>query len=178
MASLLAVVTLTIVVLTLWPQEGERIDPTTRPVAHSVQLMLDRAQAWESGDFETEIPFTFVRLEKKGCYGPCPVYSVSFHRDGRAELFASEFLDLKGGYRATIEQYEYARLAQMIDYARESIEGGYYRYGPDVEVFELTIGLPSGERRVTGSTYSVPPDLWATVQVIDAMRVSATWSAH
>jgi hypothetical protein len=141
-------------------------------------MLMEKAQAWDSGEFERAIPFTFVRLEMKGCYGPCPVYSVSFHRDGSAELVASEFLDLKGSYKATIEEHEYARLAQMVDYAKESIEGGYFRHGPDVEVFKLTIGLASGEQRVTGSTHSVPPDLWATVQVVDAMRVQAKWSAE
>jgi hypothetical protein len=51
MASLLAVAALALVVLTLWPQQGERINPTTRPVAHSVQLMLmEKAQAWDSAN--------------------------------------------------------------------------------------------------------------------------------
>src|SRR5262245_54478159 len=37
-----------------------------------------------------DLPYDSISLERTECYGPCPVYRVTLHRNGRAELHAEE----------------------------------------------------------------------------------------
>src|SRR5687767_6841874 len=34
------------------------------------------------------LPYDEISLERTGCFGECPIFRVTFHRDGRAELDA------------------------------------------------------------------------------------------
>lgn len=64
----------------------------------------------------TEI--TEIGLSRGMCYGPCPVYSVRFFSDGRAEFTGEHFVDLLGEHRAHIDHADFKLLALAVAHLR------------------------------------------------------------
>jgi hypothetical protein len=74
-----------------------------------------------SGDREVigaAAAITEVGLARDMCYGPCPVYSVSLHRDGRAVFMGEHFVDMLGEYRARVEPAAFETLALAVAHLR------------------------------------------------------------
>jgi hypothetical protein len=57
---------------------------------------------------------TEIGLTRDMCYGPCPVYSVSLHRDGRADFVGEHFVDLVGQHQARVERTDFDTLALAV----------------------------------------------------------------
>ena len=160
-----------------WPMRGERIDSESRPIASKVQEMLNRgAHRWDTAHMAADVPFTFIRLERHGCYGDCPVYSVTFHRDGSAELVAKHNMDIEGTFTAHIEPYQYARLAQLVDLARNDMLEPWHSGPIDSEEVAITVGIEDGKVEAAGSSWNMPPNLWSLIQVLDAQQIKTQWS--
>jgi len=70
----------------------------------------------EAAAAATEI--TEIGLSRGMCYGPCPVYSVRFQRDGSAEFNGEHFVDLPGEHRAHINVADFELLALAIAHLR------------------------------------------------------------
>lgn len=64
----------------------------------------------------TEI--TEIGLSRGMCYGPCPVYSVRFFSDGRAEFSGEHFVDLPGEHQAHFDVADFELLALAIAHLR------------------------------------------------------------
>jgi hypothetical protein len=64
------------------------------------------------------LAITEIGLARDMCYGPCPVYSVSLHRDGRAVYVGERFVDLVGDHQASVERTDFDTLALAVAHLR------------------------------------------------------------
>src|SRR5437867_4632113 len=42
--------------------------------------------------FRASLPYDSISLERTGCYGTCPVYTMTLYRSGKAELNAEKYI--------------------------------------------------------------------------------------
>lgn len=58
-----------------------------------------------------------ISMEKTGCYGSCPIYTITIHADGRAEYNGRRFVKKEGAYRKTFSPKQTNALFQAFDSA-------------------------------------------------------------
>ena len=66
------------------------------------------------------IPVEEVSVERTPCFGPCPVYVATFHRDGHATLTRKPMGEEQRAFVGSISQRDFIRLAEMVLAAREA----------------------------------------------------------
>jgi hypothetical protein len=83
----------------------DRIDEVGRTAQFQLTTKeMDQARIL-SGDFE-------VQLERSGCYGSCPSYSVSVNQNGEVEFVGREFVKVIGTKKYTIPKEDAVALAR------------------------------------------------------------------
>jgi hypothetical protein len=65
--------------------------------------------------FWAKLPYDNITLQRTGCYGSCPVYTVTLHRGGKAEFNAEKNLPKLGNFAGEVDPYYYGRLCYLID---------------------------------------------------------------
>src|SRR4051794_27643221 len=50
----------------------------------------------ERKNLRENLPYESITLERTPCFGQCPVYTVTFYRSGKAELYAKNYLSKTG----------------------------------------------------------------------------------
>lgn len=122
------------------------------------------------------LPYDSISLSRSPCYGTCPVYSVTFHRTGKAELDATEFLPKVGKFAAEINLNTYGRLCYFIEDSRfRELKPDYH--APWTDDTTCVVTVTEGDRQTRVSDYGEvgPIELWAIQSLIDAVRNELDW---
>jgi len=87
-----------------------------------------------------------IKLQRFGCYGTCPIYSVSIDAQGTVHFFGDKFVEFTGAHDSSISNEQYARLAraaQVLSTLKDdySPEHGCKRYVTDAP--SVTVSLQS-----------------------------------
>jgi hypothetical protein len=123
------------------------------------------------------LPFESISLSRDGCFGDCPVYSVTFHRTGNAEFEATAYLPELGKFTGKIDLKTYGRLCYLIDHSRfQDMKPRFSSNWTDDST--CVVAITQGEKRTEVSDYgSVGPiELWAIQELIDATRGDIAWT--
>jgi hypothetical protein len=72
------------------------------------------SRRWSGEVIGAAAEITEVGLARDMCYGPCPVYSVTLHRDGHAVLIGEHFVDMLGEHWAPVEPADFETLALAV----------------------------------------------------------------
>jgi Domain of unknown function (DUF6438) len=117
---------------------------------------------------------TSVTLERKGCYGTCPVYSVKFRSDDGASWTGIAHVDRMGTYIGTTS---FQKLGLWIESQPTLMSGSeQLKVAVDGETVVLTIRLRDGATIVKHfGTGSERKDLWAAAEVIDGVASKVRW---
>lgn len=131
----------------------------------------------EAAALRAKLPFDSISLQRTPCFGTCPVYSVTFHRNGEAEFEAKEHLPKLGKFSGKLDVATYGRLCYLIEQSRfQDLKDRYQASWTDDTTCIVTVS--GGEKRKEVSDYgSVGPiELWAIQQIIDSVRESISWT--
>ena len=123
---------------------------------------------------------SFTKISLNGpCYGPCPVYSVTFSRDGPAEFVVWRTRHDLGGIAHEPTFSDFARLCYLLERLRVPDMKSYSYPATDMEsvTIRLEYALP-GKPPTVVSDYGQagPIDLWAAQCAIDASQRRPTGS--
>ena len=116
-----------------------------------------------------------ITLERKGCYGGCPIYKVVFSRDNTATFTGIRYVDRIGAYKSGID---FTRIAQGVNSQGFFDLRDEYAVGTFDAGVVVTTAVRQGIRK-TVTTYdsAAPPlELWGINAAIDGVVWKATWA--
>lgn len=124
------------------------------------------------------LPYRSITLKRTGCFGPCPVYTVTFRSDLSATLVAEEFLDPQGTFHGEVDLFAYGRLCYLIDkIGFSSFKPWYTASWTDAATATVTLTLTDGRQLSVSDYGSVGPvELWGLMEVIDRLRTQIEWT--
>jgi hypothetical protein len=125
------------------------------------------------------LPYRSITLQRTGCFGPCPVYTVTLRSDLSATLVAEEFLDPQGTFVGEVDLFDYGRLCYLIErIGFSSFKPRYSASWTDAATETVTVTLTDGRQLAVSDYGGVGPvELWALMEVIDNLRTHIEWTA-
>ncbi len=115
-----------------------------------------------------------VRLERRGCYGPCPRYTLTVSATGLASYSGDSESPRKGKFQGKVW---FEPLGQWIETQPGLLDRSESENRlVDLETVSLTFTRASGPAIV--KTFNVPTDrhdLWAAAMVVDGVAASVRW---
>jgi len=151
------------------------IDPDWPPPYDFLRYGLGRSSLEEALE---RLPFERIELERTPCFGACPAYKVTLHRDGSATYEGGAHAPREGDFRGSVDPFDYGRLCHLIeslgfvDLEREYSVGAITDL-PTVYVRVWSESAGSVSVREYGA--SGPVTLWAIQMAIDAVTMRIRW---
>ena len=132
-------------------------------------LPPDRLAAFRAG-----LPYDGISLSRTTNADTSPIYRVTFHRSGEAEL--DVFQPKKSQAVGLIDLPTYARLCYALDTGGFKNYQNQYRANPlDYSACMVTIAMGKNQKTVTNYANIGPIQLWTTEQLIDGIRGRTEW---
>lgn len=133
----------------------------------------------EAAEFRATLPYESITLERTPCYGACPVYTVTFHRTGKAELHAVRNLPKSGDFVSELDALSYGRLCYVLDHFRfRDLEASYQpaiRWTDDTTCIVTARSAGQNAKKVSDYGTVGPIELWTIQQLIDGFRERCEW---
>ena len=130
------------------------------------------ADKWEA--FRAALPYESISLERTTNADASPIYRVTFHRSGQAEL--DVFQPKKSEAVGLIDLHTYARLCYALDAGGFKNFQDKYRANPlEYSACMVTIAAGKNRKSVTNYANIGPIQLWTTEQLIDGARGRTEW---
>lgn len=93
----------------------------------------------------------FISLSRSGCYGTCPVYSVSIGAHGGIEFFGQSYVAEKGAHSIPISPDSVRALArEFIDADFYSMQDEYLAHVTDLPTTGISIAIDGRQKKITG----------------------------
>ena len=123
------------------------------------------------------LPYESISLETTGCFGNCPIFHMTFYRDGHAIMISDHIIegDAKK-FTGKIWAQDYARLTQLVSLARAAAKHSDYA-GTWTDDSTSIIRAKSGDIVWEVSDYGrvSPPEVWALDLVLRQYRDGVEW---
>lgn len=122
------------------------------------------------------LPYDSISLERTPCFGTCPVYNVTFYRNGHAEYEAVRHLPKLGKFSGEIDPFLYGRLCYLIENSSfDKMEPGYSASWTDDTA--CIVRVKTGSKTIEVGDYGNvgPIELWAIQEVIDGFCGRIEW---
>jgi hypothetical protein len=115
-----------------------------------------------------------ISLQRGGCYGTCPVYSITLRSDGSARYRGIRYVDRSGEYSG---KYRFSELGTWLESQDKLLDRSEdLPVAIDGERVALTLVLRDGrlvsKRFGTGSGRR---DLWVAAEVVDGISSKVRW---
>jgi len=163
--------------MVLWQGPGTGPPPGVPPeYAFLYDSGMGKNETWEKA--RHTIPYQSISLLRGGCFGTCPVYSVTLNADGKATYTGKANAPRQGSYAASVYFGDFARLAMFIDQSGfMKLADRYAAPWTDDETVVVSVVLRDGTTK-TVSDYGRfgPPDLWILEHAIDGIVDRMKWT--
>ena len=156
--------------------DRNRVSPVT------LQTYAERGYFFHDGDKRKDVllsllPYDSISLERTMCFGDCPVYVVTFFKDGHATL-VTDHLDGNGGKRYVGDLWvgDYVRLTQMVDLAKQVAAKDGYMAGWSDDYFAIIRAESRGGTWMVSDYGQVAPvEVWALETMLHVFKEHAKW---
>lgn len=119
---------------------------------------------------------TEIGLERTGCFGPCPAYTIFIKKDGTVRYRGEQHAKLVGDHTGKVSQWAFNRLAAFMLEARFTDFETTYAASPTDLPSTYTMLVKRGKPKVVRNYGDAgPTKLWAIEQLIDKLLLEATW---
>jgi hypothetical protein len=121
---------------------------------------------------------TEVTVKHTGCYGPCPVYKISFKSNGEALYVGEEYVDKIGTFKGRIYEGSFLYLSRFIENEGFFAMKDWYPENCIVTDLEHTIVsvIRDGKRKSVDSMGGVGPiERWGIEEAIEGVAVQTKW---
>ncbi|MFN2397911.1 MAG: DUF6438 domain-containing protein [Gemmatimonadaceae bacterium] len=126
----------------------------------------------ESPDLITEIS-----LEREGCLGPCPVYSMTLRSDGTALYCGRYFVPREGQFAGVMPKAEFRRLAALVfNHGFFALDERYFK--PVTDLASVITTVTAGEYKKVVDNYGRygPHRLELLEKAIDRAAARIEWT--
>jgi len=113
------------------------------------------------------------------CFGTCPAFAVTLHRDGAATYFGEAHVEILGHYTGTVDPMTFERLAKHL------VREGFFRLAPyyeqpvtDQESTITTAVLEGDSVVVTRYGDAGPAELREIEDAIDSVSARIRWTSR
>jgi hypothetical protein len=118
----------------------------------------------------------WVELQRTGCYGTCPAYTVRLYAGGTVHWHGDRFVAVTGNASAQVDAGQAANLIQQLrDHGFESLCGTYSRPITDNATYLTTVSVGGNAFRVSDYAASAPAWLRDFDDRIDAAADTHRW---
>lgn len=118
-----------------------------------------------------------ISMERTMCYGPCPVYKVTFCSDGTAYYEGEAHVEKLGIYKGIIDDNDFESLLTLME--KLSFKGLSDEYSTPVTdcANTITTMLVNGDevKKVNNYAEAGPVEIWAIEKVIDGIINDIYW---
>jgi TonB family protein len=145
-------------------------------------LLLIVASAWaQQSPVQTPNPTTAISeiiVERQGCFGGCPVYTLTLRRQGTSTYVGKRSVARIGQYTAKqVYRFDFDQLSKAIsDVGFFNLQNEYGGGVEDAEQVAVTVTTPSQSKTVktfnfAGASFA----LWAVVTLADGVAANLWW---
>ncbi len=119
---------------------------------------------------------TEIGIERLGCYGKCPIYTLVIASDGSVRYEGTRHVPRTGKRDGYIDRWYFDLLAEHIrDSGFFELEDSYSRDITDSETV-LTSVIRNRKRKIVSNYANTgPTKLWATQQLIESLLPEVRW---
>ena len=117
-----------------------------------------------------------IQLERTACFGTCPVYTVTFDRDGTGRYHGEQYVRDLGDYVGRIDTVAFRRLAERI------LTSGFFQFkteyaeqATDLPSTVLTVAVGDTSKRVLKYGDVGPAVLDSIGHEVDSLTDRITW---
>jgi hypothetical protein len=133
---------------------------------------IDQSRANDTG-------ITEIGMERTGCYGKCPAYTVIIKSDGTLRYKGEQYAKLKGEHAGKTSQWELNGLFQFIrDSGYFAMQDGYFADVTDLPTVYTYVVQDGKKKIISNYAISGPTKLWAIEQIIDKLLLEAKWDSE
>ncbi|MBN2396066.1 MAG: hypothetical protein JXC36_06355 [Candidatus Atribacteria bacterium] len=123
------------------------------------------------------MPFDSLSLERSGCFGSCPEFSVIFYRGGKASYNGIAYTKLKGKYSGEVWLYDYALLSSFIErVGMTGYEECYQAKWTDDETVTIKIITNGKLKEIKDYGHQAPPEFQAFVVLFEKICDKVKWN--
>lgn len=117
-----------------------------------------------------------IKLERGGCLGTCPVYSVELRGSGEIRFEGQKFVTVPGSHRDTLRREDLEDLVEQFQDAEFfSLKSSYGEAAADVPAVVLTVSVDGRTKSVTNRFGAVPPILGELEQAVEFHGHTVQW---
>lgn len=120
-----------------------------------------------------------IGLERSGCLGPCPAYTVVLHSDGSVHYTGTKHVERVGKHTGKLSKWTYNQLAEyVIDMRYAELQSAYTAPVTDQPTC-YTTAVINGHRTLVKNYADVgPAKLWALQKAIDGVLAEVQWDGE
>ena len=121
---------------------------------------------------------TEIAMERTGCYGPCPQYTVTFSSNGSVRYVGGDYAKPTGSHKGTIPEGKFENLARFIHDRRFFEMRDYYCYKnpiADLETVYTSVVADGKRKLIREYGGSGGCDLWVIQELIEKLLLETTW---
>ena len=124
----------------------------------------------------TANPITQIKIEHQGCYGTCPIYTVTLSSDGTATYQGKQYTSRLGLYKSTFALWNWYRLKTAFIRDQFDKMPPYVGLTPDASRATLTVKHRDGtSKSVQFSNVNASQPLWELSILTESPTEGATW---
>ena len=149
----------------------------------------DALQAFiEGGDFNypedrtkkilSVLPYDSISIDHSPCFGPCPIFTATFYKDGHASLITSDWQShTKKYFTGKISTGDYVRLTQIANVARKAaLHNEYAAQWTDDSTISIELASKNSTWKVSDYGRVAPVEVWALEQILSQYKEKTDWS--
>lgn len=136
-------------------------------------------QKWEYDDCRpADYGIRQIGLERTGCYGECPIYTLIINSDGTFRYHGERFTKRRGNWYGSVENWRLSRVLQYVS------EMGYFELYDEYTTNETdgsgayTLVKSAKRRKIIFDYAGGPAKLVALEDMIDHLLDDAKWKRH
>ena len=165
--------------MTAWRYEPFLRDGTAVPAIVREQIHEQRLPQRRRPMPEVPLDQVAISLQRTGCFGFCPAYSVEIRGDGSATYDGQGFVDVEGVHHYEVPPEQVAYLVQ--DIGRKdlwSMDGSYRAPITDIPTYVLTLRLGDQTHQIEdymGSMVGMPQAIREFQDQVDQVAQTEAW---
>ena len=124
----------------------------------------------------SEVEIARIGIERSGCFGSCPIYSLVVEADGSFEYIGIANVSRIGRYKGKADPMRYRSVVALMSEARYFSMQDVYSVDVTDQEFVYTMAERGGQAKVIENyAASGPLVLWAIEELIDTLLLTADW---
>jgi hypothetical protein len=158
------------------PGQERSTPPPSVPDAYSFLYKSSRTE-WEPA--RQRLPYESITINRRGCFGTCPVYSATIRVDGTATYNGERYVEHVGQFSGSVYLGDFAQLSMFVERSGfMKLADRYAAPETDHETVTVTVTSRGGTGKTVVDYGSFgPPDLWVLERAIDGVVDRIKWTA-